>query len=323
MVDVIPVKKWPGGVGEMEAGDALKAVGAINEATPVSLASAATVNIGAAAANTITISGTTTISAFDSIASGVRRVLVFQGALTLTHNPTSLILPFGNNITTSPGLVAEFMSEGAGNWRCTRLQFASAANNRAALDVASKSGDIYSGSHDYGVTGRLIFAGAGSYGEIKAAASNGGLRLQSVAMAAGNTFVDIDGAVADGSSGLIARYFRGLTSSGGGRMDIYRGDGSANIQHQIASTGLITLNRLAGETVIGGASSNGVDKLQVVGSASFSGPLKLASFTLATVPAASSGPQGLIYISNLTGGAEPCFSDGTKWRRCSDRTVAN
>lgn len=96
--------------------------GALNFATPVSLASAATVNIGAAASNNVTITGTTTITAFDTIAAGAVRNVTFSGALTLTHNATSLILPGATNITTAAGDIAEFVSIGAGNWRCTQYQ---------------------------------------------------------------------------------------------------------------------------------------------------------------------------------------------------------
>ncbi|MFZ5653161.1 MAG: hypothetical protein ACOY42_01990 [Pseudomonadota bacterium] len=92
--------------------------GALNHAPAVSLASAATVGIGAASANAISITGTTTITAFDTIASGAVRVLTFAGALTLTHNETSLILPGGANITTAAGDVAVMLSLGSGNWRC-------------------------------------------------------------------------------------------------------------------------------------------------------------------------------------------------------------
>lgn len=95
---------------------------ALNHAPSVSLASAATVNIGAAAANAITITGTTTITAFDTIASGAIRVLTFAGALTLTHNATSLILPGGANILTAAGDVAVMLSLGSGNWRCIAYQ---------------------------------------------------------------------------------------------------------------------------------------------------------------------------------------------------------
>lgn len=99
-----------------KAGD--KLTGALEGATPVTIASASTVAIGAAASNYITISGTTTITAFDTIASGAFRRLRFLGAVTLTHNATSLILPGGKNITTTAGDVAEFVSQGSGNWRC-------------------------------------------------------------------------------------------------------------------------------------------------------------------------------------------------------------
>lgn len=101
-----------------------KMTGALNEATPVSLASAATVAIGAAAANSVTITGTTTITAFDSIASGATCVVTFAGALTLTHNATSLQLPGSANITTTAGDTAEFVSLGAGNWDCLWYQCA-------------------------------------------------------------------------------------------------------------------------------------------------------------------------------------------------------
>jgi len=92
--------------------------GALNEAATLSLASATTTNIGAQNANTITITGTTTITAFDTVAAGVIRRLVFAGALTLTHNATSLILPGAANITTAAGDVFQFLSLGSGNWRC-------------------------------------------------------------------------------------------------------------------------------------------------------------------------------------------------------------
>jgi hypothetical protein len=98
---------------------------ALNEAPLVTIASSSTVAIGAAAANSISVTGTTTITAFDTIASGARRVVVFAGILTLTHNATTLILPTAANITTAAGDVAEFVSLGAGNWRCVSYMRAS------------------------------------------------------------------------------------------------------------------------------------------------------------------------------------------------------
>lgn len=117
-------------------------VTALNHAPAVTLASTTTTNIGAAAANAITITGTTTIAAFDTIADGAVRVLTFAAALTLTHNATSLILPGGANITTAAGDVAIFLSLGAGNWRCIAYQRAS---GKAVINIPhtwSVSGEI-------------------------------------------------------------------------------------------------------------------------------------------------------------------------------------
>src|SRR3990167_4220918 len=52
------------------------------------------------------------------MASGVERTVRFTGALTLTHNGTSLILPSAANITTAADDTAIFRSLGSGNWLC-------------------------------------------------------------------------------------------------------------------------------------------------------------------------------------------------------------
>lgn len=92
--------------------------GGINLAAAADVASATTTNIGAANSNTVRITGTTTITAFDTVAAGIRRSVYFADALTLTHNGTSLILPGGSNITTAANDSAEFLSLGSGNWLC-------------------------------------------------------------------------------------------------------------------------------------------------------------------------------------------------------------
>lgn len=82
------------------------------------IASASTTDLSTATGTLVQITGTTTITAFGTVAAGAERVLRFAGALTLTHNATSLILPTAANITTAAGDVATFRSEGSGNWRC-------------------------------------------------------------------------------------------------------------------------------------------------------------------------------------------------------------
>jgi hypothetical protein len=107
----------------------------LNEAPITTLASAATTDIGAEAANTISVTGTTTITALGTIASGARRTVIFSGALTLTHNGTSLILPTAANIATAAGDVAHFVSLGSGNWKCVDYMRADGSSLVAATKV--------------------------------------------------------------------------------------------------------------------------------------------------------------------------------------------
>ena len=81
------------------------------------VASAATCDIGAAATDRVRITGTVTITSLGTSASRLRFVH-FSGALTLTHDGTSLILPGAANITTAAGDSAIFSSDASGNWRC-------------------------------------------------------------------------------------------------------------------------------------------------------------------------------------------------------------
>ena len=88
----------------------------LNLAAEADVASAATCNIGAALSNNVRITGTTTITAFDTVAAGIFRFIRFAGALTLTHNSTTLKLPGSANITTSADDRAIARSFGSGNW---------------------------------------------------------------------------------------------------------------------------------------------------------------------------------------------------------------
>ena len=88
------------------------------EAKGADVASAATTTIWVADGNFIHITGTTTITSFGTATQpGSHRTVVFDGALTLTHNSTSLILPTGANITTAAGDVAIVRAETTANAR--------------------------------------------------------------------------------------------------------------------------------------------------------------------------------------------------------------
>ena len=82
------------------------------------IASATTTDLGAVEGLMHDITGTTTITGFGTVRAGIWKIIKFEGALTLTHNATSLILPGAANITTADGDIAIVISEGSGNWRC-------------------------------------------------------------------------------------------------------------------------------------------------------------------------------------------------------------
>jgi microcystin-dependent protein len=86
------------------------------------IASATTTDVGAIAGLMHDITGTTTITGLGTVSAGIWKVLKFEGALTLTHNATSLILPGGTSILTVDGDIGIFISEGSGNWRCVSYQ---------------------------------------------------------------------------------------------------------------------------------------------------------------------------------------------------------
>jgi len=81
------------------------------------IASATTTNIGAIEGLFHDITGTTTITGLGTVSAGIWKVLQFDGALTLTHNAVSLIIPGAANITTVAGDMCKVTSEGSGNWR--------------------------------------------------------------------------------------------------------------------------------------------------------------------------------------------------------------
>lgn len=98
--------------------------------------SATTCDIGVPTTVRVAITGTTTITSFGTRAWAIR-LIRFTGALILTHNATSLILPGGVNITTSAGDTCMAMSDASGNWRVYDYSFAIGARVSGPVTVTS------------------------------------------------------------------------------------------------------------------------------------------------------------------------------------------
>lgn len=112
------------------------------------IASNASVALGASNKPNVIISGTTTITSFDTVAAGILRFVKFSGALTLTYNATSLILPGTANIATAANDTAIFQSLGSGNWICTQYK---RANGKSVTPPAASD-----------ITGTLAAASGGT-----------------------------------------------------------------------------------------------------------------------------------------------------------------
>ena len=108
------------------------------------ISSATTIDLSATNGLFHDVTGTTTITGLGTVRAGVWKVLKFEGALTFTHNATSLILPGGANITTADGDIAMVVSEGSGNWRCAF--YIKKSSVPVVLGVASAAGDIWQAS---------------------------------------------------------------------------------------------------------------------------------------------------------------------------------
>ena len=95
----------------------------LEDTIAANIVSAATTTVGTIGlGDYMHITGTTTITSFGTAtAAGIRRTLIFDGALTITHNATSLICPGDANIVTVAGTVIEVIAETTANWRVVSI----------------------------------------------------------------------------------------------------------------------------------------------------------------------------------------------------------
>ena len=150
------------------------------------------------------ITGTTTITTIASTNSWDGRViyLQFDGALTLTHNGTSLILPGAANITTVAGDIAVFVQRGSGAWQCvnylrkdgsspgagsftTLTVSGNTTLGDAGTDTVTTNGNV---THNAPSSGNSVTTAnvAGAYGFYNVVSLNGGL-VQNAAENTSNT----------------------------------------------------------------------------------------------------------------------------------------
>jgi hypothetical protein len=115
----------------------------INTGIGTDIASASSIDLGAATGNFVTVTGTTEITSLGTAPAGVTRRVRFASALTMVHHATSLILPGGATLRMRTGDVAEFVSLGSGNWRMvSRFAMTPPAAPRLELGAVTSSRDL-------------------------------------------------------------------------------------------------------------------------------------------------------------------------------------
>lgn len=178
---------------------------------PVTLASAATCDIGGQNAMFVEITGTTGISSFGTNYYGPR-YLRFQGALTLTYNATSLILPGSASITTAAGDTCIVVPNQALNgWTVVSYQ-AAASSPTAPSGITSINGGQLAGLRNKIINGGFKVDQRNSYAS-QTITAGAALAYTADRWYAYSTGANVTGQVVAGASQSQKRYqFTGAAS---------------------------------------------------------------------------------------------------------------
>lgn len=264
-------------------------VGVRNESASSSIASASTTDLSTIDARNITVTGTTTITALGTLSAGMSKLLIFSGALTLTHNATSLILPTGANITTAAGDVAEFLSLGSGNWRCVRYHKASgqpvASQVQFGDGTVSLPGITFSADTDNG----FYRIGTNNW-----AVSVGGTKRVEFNNAGDVAFTP----VAFSSIGSDAITLRTSIGTGTG-ITIKTDDLSANTSAVTFYTGASSLNTSGAVSIYSGSGYSAVGAVTITGGATSVGGSAAAQGAHVTITSGAASSSSAGFAGNL------------------------
>lgn len=161
---------------------------------------------------------------------------------------------------------------------------------------------------------RLQEDGTGAYGELVHVSA--GQTMLSHVNPSGQALIDLVPFPLDGTSEALFRFFRSTNTTHSCYLDIHVGDNTASINHRLTGKSHSYLQISGGNLRIG-SNATPACKLDVAG------PVRVAGYTVTTLPPASAGAGQIIYVSNEAGGAVLAFSDGASWRRVTDRAVVS
>ncbi|MFZ2967914.1 MAG: glycine-rich domain-containing protein [Sulfuricurvum sp.] len=145
----------------------------IEDRKGTNIASAATTTIGTAGlGDYVHITGTTAITSFGTATTaGVRRTLIFDGALTLTHHATNLICMGATNIVTVANTIIEVVAETTTTWRVVsithpalsmaELSYLDGVTSAIQTQLNGKQATLVSGTNIKTVNGESLLGSGG------------------------------------------------------------------------------------------------------------------------------------------------------------------
>lgn len=273
--ELITARAMKGANTDIDSLSGTSAAGVDVAAGSTTLASAATVDIGAAPSKKVTITGTTGIGSFGSAPHKERR-LHFSGVLTITPG-SGLILPAGVPIVTQAGDTCDATSDASGSWRVRAYQRSDGGAISAPLPI-SRGGTGVTSLPALGFGSGLRFGFATAI--VDADPGNGGLRLNNAAIAsASQIFVSNLDATTGASATAYLDAFDDYTSAPT-RGLLYVSD--------VADATKVALFRITGVVSDGG----GYRKVPVAYLAGPGGFAAGAILNLLFVPTPNPSPQG-------------------------------
>jgi hypothetical protein len=239
-------------------------------------------------------------------------------AVLATSVGDSVTLTAGDNIEITGNNTSKTVTIGV-----TGISLNSIANGTSNVTVVSSGGDVTVGVG--GVGNVAVFSATGL-------AITGNITGNGASLSGINTFSNI--AVSGGNACLADSIADTLTLTAGSGIVLIADSATDTITIAASGSGqsifdtggdmgLITQTPVASEDL--GLITASVTESYDLGSIVTSGiivadALVVPTYTVTTLPPADPAAQ-IIFVSNESGGAVLAFSDGTNWRRCTDRAI--
>ena len=239
-------------------------------------------------------------------------------AVLATSVGDSVTLTAGDNIEITGNNTSKTVTIGV-----TGISLNSIANGTSNVTVVSSGGDVTVGVGGVGNVAVFSAAGLAITGNItgNGASLSGINTFSNIAVSGGNACL-ADG-IADtltltAGSGIVL-----IADSATDTITIAASGSGQSIFDTGGDMGLITQTPVASEDL--GLITASVTESYDLGSIVTSGiivadALVVPTYTVTTLPPADPAAQ-IIFVSNESGGAVLAFSDGTNWRRCTDRAI--